>query len=156
MTTDARNPETEEREPDNAAALAWEEALIADLRANNGVASGGPLAGQSLVILYTTGAKSGLQRRSILTPSRQDGDLVVAGSASGSKVDPAWIANIRANPKVTLEAGGETYDATGSVFAEGAERDRLWAEHVAQLPWFAEYPAQVGSRTIPLARLRRS
>jgi deazaflavin-dependent oxidoreductase (nitroreductase family) len=130
----------------------WEEALIADLRANGGRPSGGPLSGQPLLLLYSIGAKTGERRRSILTYSRDGDDYVVAGTASGSPTDPAWIANVRANPDVELEVDNETFPATATI-VEGSERDRLWDQHVAQLPWFGDYPSQITTRTIPVVRL---
>jgi deazaflavin-dependent oxidoreductase (nitroreductase family) len=136
-------------------AHAWEEALIADLRAHGGRPSEGPLAGQPLLLMYSTGARTGARRRSVLTYSRDGDDFIVAGTASGAPKDPAWIANVRANPRVTLEIDGETFEAQAAI-EQGAERDRLWDQHVAQLPWFGEYPAQVGGRTIPVVRLRRT
>lgn len=132
----------------------WEESLIADLRANGGRPSEGPLAGHSLLLMYSTGAKSGERRRCILTYSRDGDDYVVAGTASGSPKDPAWIANLRADPNVSLEVANDTFEATAAI-AEGVERDRLWDEHVEELPWFADYPAQVGGRVIPVVRLTR-
>lgn len=140
---------------ERAAANAWEEQLIADLRANGGRPSSGPLEGHPILLLYTTGAKSGQRRRSILTYSRDGEDYVVAGTAGGSKVDPAWIANIQKTPQVEVEIGTETFPATAEVATEG-ERERLWTQHVEQLPWFADYPAQVGGREIPMTRLRRA
>lgn len=135
---------------------AWETALIEDLRAHGGTPSEGPLAGHPLLLLYSTGAKTGQRRRSILTYSRDGDDLVVAGTASGSAVDPAWIANLVKDPDVEVEVANEAFAAVATVYADGPERDRLWDGHVAQLPWFADYPAQVGGRTIPMARLRRA
>lgn len=139
---------------ETTSANAWEDALIADLRANGGTPSEGPLAGHPLLLMYSTGAKTGKRRRSILSYSRDGGAYVVAGTASGSKTDPAWIANIEADPRVRLEIANEELDA-GATVAEGAERDRLWAQHVEQLPWFADYPEQVGERVIPVVRLTR-
>jgi deazaflavin-dependent oxidoreductase (nitroreductase family) len=151
MATIDTNPETD-AEP---AANAWEEALIADLRANGGRPSSGPLAGQPLLILWSTGAKSGKRRRSILTYSRDaNGDLVVTGSKGGAPTHPAWYFNVEKDPNVTVEACNETFEATAKV-ETGAERDRLWAQHVEQLPRFAEYPAQTGGRVIPTIRLQR-
>jgi len=150
MGSTETNPEIDA----NAAANAWEEALIADLRANNGRPSSGPLAGQPLLLLWSTGAKSGKQRRSILTYSRDGQDYVVAGSKSGAPTHPAWYYNVQANPEVTVEIGTEKFAATATV-EEGAERDRLWAQHVDQLPRFGDYPAQTGGRVIPTIRLRR-
>lgn len=152
MAENDTNPEVGE-EP---AANAWEEALIADLRAHGGRPSGGPLAGQPLLLMWSTGAKTGKPRRSILTYSRDgNGDLIVAGSKSGAPTHPAWFFNVQKDPNVTVEAANETYAATAKV-ETGAERDRLWAQHVEQLPRFGEYPAQTGGRVIPTIRLRRS
>ena len=144
MTTEAFDP------------VAWEEQLIADLRANGGRPSGGPMAGQPILLMFSTGAKTGQRRRSILTYSRDGDALVVAGTANGSKVDPAWVANVTKEPNVELEVANETYAATAAVYRDGPERDRLWDQHVEQLPWFGDYPSQVGDRVIPVVRLSRS
>ena len=136
-------------------AAAFEEQLIADMRANGGRPSGGPLAGQPILLLFSTGARTGERRRSILSYSLDGDALVVAGTASGSKVDPAWVANAAKNPDVEVEAGNETYRATATVHRDGPERDRLWNQHVGQLPWFGDYPCQVGGRVIPVVRLTR-
>lgn len=141
---------------DADAANAWETALIADLRANGGRPSSGPLAGQTLMLLYTKGAKSGQRRRSIVTYSRDGDAYVVAGTASGSPKDPGWIFNIEADPNVTIEIGTDEFPARATLEREGPERDRLWDSHVEQLPRFAEYPAQTGGRLIPMVRLVRS
>ncbi|HEX5451257.1 MAG TPA: nitroreductase/quinone reductase family protein, partial [Candidatus Limnocylindrales bacterium] len=73
----------------------------------------------------------------------------------GSPVDPFWVANVRAHPRVTLEVANETFDANATVHAEGPERDRLWSQHKTELPWFAKYDEQVTTRTIPAVRLER-
>ena len=135
---------------------AFEEQLIADMRAHGGRPSEGPMAGQPILLMFSTGAKTGQRRRSILTYSVDGDALVVAGTSNGAKVDPAWIANVTKNPNVELEAGNETYRATGTVHRDDPERDRLWNQHVEQLPWFGDYPSQVGGRVIPVVRLTRS
>lgn len=132
--------------------VAFENALIADMRANDGVLTTGPMAGSRPLVLNSKGAKTGKPRRAILFFSRDGDDYVIAGSASGSPKDPAWLANVEANPEVTFEADGRAFKATASV-AEGAERDRLWDQHVAAHPNFADYPAQTG-RVIPMVRLK--
>ena len=135
---------------------AWENALIEDLRANGGTPSQGPLKGHPLMLMYSTGAKSGERRRSILTFSRDGEAFVVAGTAGGSDVDPKWVANVEKDANVELEVANETFRATAEVLRDGPERDRLWDQHVARLPWFGDYPSQVGGRTIPVIVLRRS
>jgi deazaflavin-dependent oxidoreductase (nitroreductase family) len=130
---------------------AWEDQLIAEMRSNGGEVTSGPLAGHPLLIMTSRGAKSGKPRRVILTFHRDDGDYVVAGTASGSPTDPAWLHNLEANPAVTVEVRNEVVDATAAIVS-GADRDRLWDDHVRALPWFADYPKQTG-RVIPMVRL---
>ena len=133
----------------------WEEQLIADVRANGGRPSDGPLKGHPIAIMWTTGAKSGERRRSIVTASRDGADYVIAGTNGGhAEKHPSWVANVRAHQHVTLEAdGNDAVDATAEE-VHGAERDRLWANHVAQLPWFGKYEEQISGRTIPVVRIR--
>ena len=135
-------------------ANAWEESLIADLRANGGRPSEGQLAGHPLMLLFSIGARSGEKRRSILTYSRDGDAYVVAGTAGGGPKTPGWIANLTADPDVSIEVANETFDAMATI-AQGAERDRLWDQHVEQLPWFGDYPAKITNRVIPVVRLTR-
>ncbi|HYN69029.1 MAG TPA: nitroreductase/quinone reductase family protein [Candidatus Eisenbacteria bacterium] len=130
---------------------AWEDALIEDLRANDGRPSSGPLAGHPLLVMTSTGAKSGKPRRAILTYTRDGDDYIVAGTKGGSPEDPLWIENIRVRPDVNIEIGTRAVPATATI-VNGEERDRLWDAHAAELPWFAPYPARTG-RVIPMIRL---
>lgn len=132
-------------------ANAWDDALIADMRAHGGAVTGGPLAGDSLLIMTSTGAKSGEPRRAILNFSRDGAAYVVAGTAGGSTVDPSWRANVAANPTVSVEAEGRTFRGTATIAQDG-DRDRLWARHVEATPRFAAYPEQTG-RVIPMVRI---
>ena len=136
-------------------AATWEEQLIADMRAHDGKVTSGPLAGHPLLVMTSRGAKSGADRRSILTYHRDGDDYIVAGTAGGSKTDPAWIHNVEAEPDVRVEIGTDGFDATASLVEDASERDRLWDDHVQALPWFADYPAQTG-RVIPMVRIRRT
>ena len=133
------------------AAAKWEDDLIADMRAHDGAVTSGPLAGHPLLIMTSTGAKTGASRRAILTFSRDGDDYVVAGSAGGAPTNPSWLPNVAANPDVEVEAEGRTFRAKATV-AEGGDRDRLWDGHVAMNPHFAAYPEQTG-RVIPMVRL---
>lgn len=130
----------------------WEENLIADMRAHDGAVTQGPLAGHPLMIMTSTGARTGQPRRSILTWSRDGDDYVVAGTAGGAPVVPSWVHNMAANPEVTFEIPPTTFQATARVIKDGPERDRLWEQHVVALPWFAEYPQKSG-RVISVVRL---
>lgn len=132
-------------------ANAWEDALIEDLRANNGRPSSGPLAGHPLLVMTSTGAKSGKPRRAILTYTLDGEDYVVAGTKGGASENPLWIENIRVNPAVSIEIGTRAFPATASIVS-GDERDRLWDSHATELPWFAPYPART-TRVIPMIRL---
>jgi len=131
---------------------AFENDLIADMRAHGGKVTTGPLAGNPLLVMTSTGAKSGKSRRAILTFTRDGADYVVAGSKGGAPTDPLWLLNLKANPNVTIEAEGRTFEATASV-ASGPDRDRLWERHVEAVPAFGEYPKKSG-RVIPMVRLR--
>ena len=77
---------------------------------------------------------------------------MVAGTAGGSTTTPAWVHNVEAHPDVAIEVQNRTGTATATVIADGPERDRLWHQHVAKLPTFADYPKQTG-RVIPMIRI---
>jgi deazaflavin-dependent oxidoreductase (nitroreductase family) len=126
-------------------------AHIADMREHAGQVTRGPMAGQTLLILTTIGAKTGQPRVAVVTASRDGDAYVVAGSKGGAATDPSWFSNLRANPRVTIEVDGQTLAAEATI-AEGADRDQLWARHVAVYPAFGEYPAKT-ERVIPMARL---
>ena len=127
--------------------------LIADLREHGAVTSG-PLAGRPLMILRTTGAKTGKPRTAIVTYTRDGDRYVIAGSKSGAPTHPAWYYNLVADPSVTVEAGGETFPARARV-AKGDERARLWDRHAAERPEFREYPSMT-DRVIPVIVLERA
>jgi deazaflavin-dependent oxidoreductase (nitroreductase family) len=130
---------------------AFENNMIADMRAHGGKVTQGPLAGHPLLVLTMTGAKSGQPRRAILTYTRDNGDYIVAASKGGSPKDPVWLGNLRANPNVTIEVDTKTYPAAARIVDE-SEHGPLWKAHVEQLPNFAEYPKKAG-RIIPVVRL---
>ena len=126
--------------------------LIEEFRANRGV-SGGPFDGRPLLLLTTTGARSGQPR---IAPMMYipDGDrLLVIASNIGAPTHPNWYHNLVAHPDVTVEVGTETFDAT-AVVIEGAERQRLWARIVEMYPFFAEHQAKT-TRQIPVIALER-
>jgi deazaflavin-dependent oxidoreductase (nitroreductase family) len=131
---------------------AWTQGLMADLRANGEVTTG-PMAGRPLLILTTTGAKSGKPREAVVTYTKDGDRLCIAGSKSGAPTNPDWYHNLIANPIVKVETGGEAFKARATV-QEGSERDRLWDNHVAARPEFAEYPKKSG-RVIPMITLER-
>jgi len=128
--------------------------VIETFRANDGVMpEGHPMHGNPTLLVTMTGAKSGRSLTSPLTYTPDGDAFVVMASAGGSPTLPAWGHNLRANPEVTLEVGGETFPAF-AVEAEGEERDRVFTLMTTALPRFADYQASV-DRVIPLFRLER-
>jgi deazaflavin-dependent oxidoreductase (nitroreductase family) len=121
------------------------------MRTHNGEVTGGPLKGHPLLIMTSKGARTGVNRRAILTWSREGDAYIVAATAGGSPKDPSWLRNLEHDPNATIEAGNRTFKARATIVPE-AERSRLWDQHVAALPWFAAYPEQTG-RDIPMVRL---
>jgi deazaflavin-dependent oxidoreductase (nitroreductase family) len=111
------------------------------------------MAGRPLMLLTTTGAKTGEPRTAIVTFTRDGERYVIAASKSGAPDNPAWFHNLRANPEVTVEAAGERFRARATV-TSGAERDRLWAQHAEQRPEFRDYPKKT-DRVIPMILLDR-
>jgi deazaflavin-dependent oxidoreductase (nitroreductase family) len=140
--------------PDPRAAFAvMTAALIEDFRAHGGKVSSGPFANRDVLLLTTTGAKSGQPRLAPLVYTRDGERYVILASKGGSPTHPAWYHNLVANPIVTVEVGPEKFQARVAV-VEGAERDRLWAERVETYPAFGEYQQRT-SRVIPVVLLER-
>ena len=141
-------------DPDPRAAFAaMTKTLITDFRANGGHVTGGPFAGRPVLLLTTTGAKSGQPRLAPLVYSRDGDGYVIVASKGGAPTHPAWYHNLLAHPLVTVEVGSETFTARARV-TEGAERDQLFAERVAASPNFAEYQRRT-ARVIPVVVLER-
>lgn len=137
-------------------AAAWNDynlALIDDLRANKGTATAGRFAGRELLLLITTGAKSGQARTAPLAFTRDGDRYVIIASKGGSPTHPDWYHNVVHNPNVTLEVGGESFAARATI-AEGDERDRLFANQARVMPNFAAYQLKT-SRQIPVVVLER-
>lgn len=131
----------------------WDELnakLIKEIRENGGRVSAGM---GPVLLITTTGAKTGLERTTPVLYTKDDGRIVIVGSQGGAPTHPAWIHNMRANPNVTVEVDGEKFVATAHI-AEGAERDRLFANRVAEMPDFAEYQSRT-ERVIPVVTLER-
>jgi deazaflavin-dependent oxidoreductase (nitroreductase family) len=132
---------------------AFTRALTTDIRAN-GRPTSGPMQGQPLMILHTIGARSGQERESIVTYSREGDRYVIAATKSGAPNNPAWYHNLQAHSQVKIETGGETFGARATVVT-GEDRDRLYAQHAEQLPQFREYPTMT-DRVIPVILLDRN
>lgn len=126
--------------------------IVEEFRANGGKV-GGPFEGGNLLLLTTTGAKSGEPRLSPLAYFTVDGRVIVVGSYAGADVDPAWVHNLRKNSRAHIEVGTTNYDVNARELPS-AERDDLYPRLVEQSPVFGEYQ-QKTSRIIPLFELAR-
>lgn len=131
----------------------FNEDLIAEFRANNGKTTG-MFAEAPLVLITHTGAKSGERRTTPLVHTRDGDRIVIIASKGGAPTHPHWLLNMRANPDVTVELPGETFEATAAEVADDAERDRLYEAQAALMPNFTEY-AKATSRKIPVLVLTR-
>jgi deazaflavin-dependent oxidoreductase (nitroreductase family) len=138
---------------DLAALQEFNRGVVEEFRANGGHV-GGPFEGGDLLLLHTTGAKSGKPRVTPLAFVTVDGKMLVVGSYAGAPKDPAWVHNLRAHPQVRIELGAETYDATARELPID-ERDATYPKLSELTPAFAEYQAKT-SRAIPLFELTRS
>lgn len=128
----------------------WNAAIIDEFRANAGKV-GGQFEGAPMLLLHTTGARSGQERVNPLV-YQADGDrLVVFGSKGGAPTHPDWFHNLLANPDVTVEVGTETQARRARV-AEGDEHERLWSNQKRLMPGFADYEANT-TRQIPVVIL---
>ena len=127
--------------------------IIEEFRANEGKV-GGRWEGGKLLLLGTTGAKSGAKRVTPMTYLQEGDTLHVFASKGGADVHPDWYHNLVANPTVTVEVLRETYEATATV-VEGAEHDRIYAAQTKIMPGFGTY--QEGTkRVIPVVALTRN
>ena len=126
--------------------------LIEEFRADRDK-GGGAMKGRPLLLLTTTGAKSG-QLRTKPMMFIPDGDrLLVIASNVGAPTHPDWYRNLVAHPEVTVEVGNETFKAI-AIVTEGSERQRLWTRVVELYPFFADHEAKT-TRQIPVIALRR-
>jgi deazaflavin-dependent oxidoreductase (nitroreductase family) len=125
--------------------------LIDDLRAHAGQATSGPFMGRPVLILTTTGAKTGRRHETPLVYTRDGDEIVIVASMGGAPSNPAWYHNLVANPRVTVELGGERFDAIARV-AGPEERRRLYDRHAEVFPGFLDYETRT-TRVIPVISL---
>jgi deazaflavin-dependent oxidoreductase (nitroreductase family) len=121
--------------------------VIEEFRANQGRV-GGMFAGNTLLLLHHTGAKSGKSRISPLVYHGEDGRYFIFASKGGAPTNPDWYHNLKAHPDASIEVGTETLDVTASE-ATGEERDRIFRAQAERAPQFGEY-AKNTARTIPV------
>lgn len=131
----------------------WNAGTIADFRAHGGRITAGPLAGSNLLLMTSTGVRSGQPRTAPLGYTRDGDRYVVVGSNSGRDEQAEWVANITADPIVTVEVGTETFQARTEV-THGDERRRLLDAHIQAIPIFARYETMT-ERELPVVVLER-
>jgi deazaflavin-dependent oxidoreductase (nitroreductase family) len=138
--------------PDTATINAFNKSIVDEFRANDGKV-GGQFENSNLLLLTSTGAKSGQPRVSPLAYLRIDGKVIILGSFAGAPRDPAWVHNLRANPRAHVEVGTDAFDVTARELPP-AEREELFPKVTAVAPGFGEYQAKT-ARVIPLFELQR-
>jgi deazaflavin-dependent oxidoreductase (nitroreductase family) len=127
--------------------------IIREFRENDGKV-GGPFEGAPVLLLTSTGAKSGQERVNPMMYLRDGTRLVVFASKGGAPTNPDWYHNLVAHPDASVEVGAERFSVRATVLS-GAERDSLYARQAKLYPGFAEYEAKT-TRTIPVIALERT
>lgn len=131
----------------------FNEQVIAEFRANHGKV-GGPFEGAPLLLLHTTGAKSGKQRVSPLMYLPDGDNYVIFASKAGSDTNPAWYHNLKANPGATIEVGDDTISVAAQEVT-GDARDALYRKQADLYAGFADYERKT-TRIIPVVVLSAS
>lgn len=133
-----------------AEASDWNGKIIEEFRANGGQV-GGQFAGAPLLLLHTTGAKTGQERVSPMMYRKVGDSYAVFASKAGAPTNPDWYHNLRAYPRVRAEIGAGTVELAARV-AEGEERERIWSAQKQDYPGFADYETKT-TRQIPVVIL---
>jgi deazaflavin-dependent oxidoreductase (nitroreductase family) len=128
----------------------WNTAIIEEFRANGGKV-GGPFEGAPLLLLHTTGAKSGQERVNPVMYRQVDGGYAVFASKAGAPTNPDWYHNLVAHPKVRAEIGTQTVPVIARV-AGPQERESIWTAQKTDFPGFADYETKT-TRQIPVVIL---
>ena len=130
----------------------WNKKIIEEFRANDGRV-GGRFTNTSLLLLQTTGAKSGKKRVNPVAYTTDDGRFVIIASKGGAPTNPDWYYNLVANPEAKVEVGTEAF-AVAATVAKEPERTQLYNQMAARYPGFAEYERKT-ERVIPVVTLTR-
>jgi deazaflavin-dependent oxidoreductase (nitroreductase family) len=128
----------------------WNKQVIAEFRASGGQV-GGNYKNMTLLLLHTTGAKSGQPRLNPVVYTEDNGRYVIIASKGGAPSNPDWYYNLKAYPEVEVEVGTEQFKARATI-TEEPERTRLYDQMAAQYPFFEEY-RQGTERQIPVITL---
>lgn len=130
----------------------WNDRVIAEFRANQGRV-GGQFEGAPLLLLHSTGARSGQERVNPMMYLAVGEEFAVFASKAGADTNPDWFHNLKAHPEARVEIGTETFDVTARVL-DAEEREPVWEEQKARYPGFADYEAKT-DRVIPVVMLTR-
>jgi len=130
----------------------WNEKIIAEFRANEGRV-GGNFEGAPLLLLHSTGARTGEERVNPMMYQPVGDSFAVFASKAGADTNPDWFHNLKANPEARIEVGTETLDVRARVL-DAEEREPIWEEQKARYPGFADYEAKT-DRIIPVVMLDR-
>ena len=130
----------------------WNDKVIAEFRANQGRV-GGQFEGAPLLLLHSTGARSGQERVHPMMYQAVGNGFAVFASKAGADTNPDWYHNLRAHPEARIEVGTETLDVTARVL-DADEREPIWEEQKARYPGFADYETKT-DRVIPVVMLDR-
>jgi deazaflavin-dependent oxidoreductase (nitroreductase family) len=127
--------------------------IIEEFRANEGHV-GGPLAGATMILIHHIGATSGIERVSPLACSpRRDGRFAIIASNGGSPTHPDWYYNLKANPRIKVEVGTQTFTVLAEELDDTA-RAELWPKLIAESPAAGEFQTRT-ARQIPVFMLTR-
>ena len=130
----------------------WNDKIIAEFRANQGRV-GGRFEGAPLLLLHSTGAKTGKERVNPMMYQPVGDGFAVFASKAGADTNPDWYHNLRAHPEARIEVGTETIEVTARVL-DPKEREPIWEEQKARYPGFADYETKT-PRVIPVVMLER-
>jgi deazaflavin-dependent oxidoreductase (nitroreductase family) len=132
----------------------WNQQIISEFRTNAGRV-GGRFEGRPLLLLHSTGAKSGQVRVNPVMYQQVGESFAVFATKAGAPTNPDWYHNLVANPRATIEVGTETIEVSARV-ARGQEREQIWTRQQQRYPNFADYEQQTaGAREIPVIILER-
>jgi deazaflavin-dependent oxidoreductase (nitroreductase family) len=130
----------------------WNNAIIEEFRANKGKV-GGQFTEMPLLLLHTSGAKSGLPRINPVAYIADGERFAVVASKAGAPTHPDWYYNLVTKPEVSVEVGTEHFQAQATIAAE-PERAQLYEKMATANPGFAAYQQQT-TRIIPVVILTR-
>jgi len=130
----------------------FNQGVIKEFRANQGKV-GGQMAGMPVLLLTTTGAKTGRSLTRPLVYTRDGNRIVIIASFAGAPHNPPWYHNLVANPVATVELGADRFKVRAAV-TSGEERQRLFDRQAEQMAIFRDYQKKT-TRQIPVLVLTR-